>query len=264
MNDPLPGSEGGSSIRDDYERIFNERGDSYDRAMRLEPDARRAEFENVLGLLDLRDGEWLCDMPSGGGYVHQYLGGRRVNVISIETSRAFYDLCQRTPSIERHLCALDATPLEAGRVDAVMSLAGLHHLRDRPAVYREAHRILRPGGRIALADVRTGSTVDPFLNEFVHANCSMGHDGNFLDDSTSSELETAGFDVEVFEMRRFAWRFGSARAMAEYCRMLFGIDRCGVDTVLEAIEQMLGYREVKGTCEMNWELLFVLARKPLA
>ena len=232
--------------------------------MEQEPDVRRSEFENVRELLDLHDGEVLCDMPSGGGYVHRYLEGRRVDVISIETSRAFYDLCERTPSVERHLCSLDDTPLADDSVDAVMSLAGLHHLSDRPAVYREARRILRPGGRIVLADVAKGSAVDGFLNDFVHEHNSMGHEGDFLDDTTRLELEDAGFEVTVVETRQYTWHFSSARAMAEYCRMLFGVDKCSANAVRQGIDKHLGYRETSTACELNWALAFFLARKPAA
>jgi len=244
----------------DYRNIFDERGRAYDAAMRSVPGARRHEFANTLAFLDLRPGETLCDMPSGGGYVHAFLP-EGVDLVSIETSRVFYEQCgERSPG-RRHLSALDSLPLSDASVDAVMSLAGLHHLDDRTGPFREAFRILRPGGRACFADAQAGSPVAHFLNGFVHEHSSMGHTGRFLDDAARRELEAVGFRMAAVEARKYAWEFPDAASMVDYCRDLFGIDRADADDIHDGITRILGVEERAG-CHMSWELLFLLAVKP--
>lgn len=250
-----------ANLREEYGSIFDQRGLDYHKAMSELPDARREEFGAMLEIARPRSGETLCDLPSGGGYIPRYLGGKNVDVVSVETSQVFYELCKSHTLGRVVHCSLDELALETASVDVAMSLAGLHHIEDQRPIYRELHRVLRPGGRLALGDVREGSTVDRFLNEFVHEHSQLGHVGHFFNEQKSAEVEEMGFHVLRCETRSYLWHFPDRERMASYCQLLFGIDLICPEEVARGIEKILGFEEDQHGCHLRWELMFIEAER---
>ncbi len=244
-----------------YADIFNKRGAAYHTAMRSYPNARDAEFKSIEKLLEPSPGQVIVDMPSGGGYLRRYLGANSVQLIAVETTEAFYSQCIEDSHTLKRLCDLDNTELTAESVDSVASMAGLHHVEDRSAVFQEIYRILKPGGRLCVADVNKGSVIDDFLNTFVDQNNTMGHKGFFIDADFRSRLNEAQFDIEFDETIRYFWKFRDVDQMIDYCTLMFGLDKANFPKVLNGIETYQGYDDSGTACKMNWELQFICCTK---
>ncbi len=249
-----PGSIGQHA---DYKAIFNQRGDSYHKAMAEFPEARDQEFINIIRLAAPQQGRVICDAPSGGGYLQRYLPCDDYEVIALETSKAFYQYCKSNGKCRAVLTELDNIDLPDASVDCVISLAGLHHLPDRPAFFREASRILKTGGSCCVADVKAGTRTADFLNVFVDRWNSMGHKGDFFDSDAPKELESAGFKVVDHDLKNYHWHFQRIEDMCRYVTLLFGLDLAQPGDVLKGIENHLGYQVAGGACRMNWSLLFM-------
>lgn len=245
-----------------YTDIFNRRGYLYHRAMAAYPDARAEEFIALLELVRINDGDIICDAPSGGGYLGRF-ADKQVKIIHVETSAEFFTLCRPQHNDEKILCAgLEQLPLPDNSLNAVLSLAGLHHMTEVERFYREAHRLLKPGGALCVADVAAGSRPARFLNEFLDQHCLTGHKGAFLDkDATVRQLESAGFTVEYADTRAYHWRFPSREAMIAFMKDLFGMEHADESTVLRGVEEVLGYENAAGDYCVPWELLFFRAVK---
>ncbi len=241
----------------DYQTIFNLRGNSYHQAMAEYPEARDEEFFNIIRLADLQQGQTVCDAPSGGGYLQRYLPCETFEVIALETSKAFHQHCKANGKCHAILTELDNIDLPDASADCVISLAGLHHLPDRPAFFRETYRILKSGGSCCVADVTTNNQVAEFLNGFVDQFNSMGHQGNFFDSDAPTELESTGFRVVDHYLKSYHWNFQNVEDMCRYVTLLFGLDLAKPEDVLKGIERHLGFQIVNGVCQMNWALLFM-------
>lgn len=246
-----------------YSDIFNQRGQFYHQAMVKYPLARRAEFEMVLTWLRLVPGLILCDAPSGGGYLRNFVTVPDIKIYSVETSQVFAREIEDGLNNQNLFChSISDLPLASNSIDRVLSLAGLHHVDPQIDFYQEAYRILSPGSSLLVADVRTGSGVDQFLNCFVDQHSTMGHTGRFLGEHTLSELESCGFQIAAAQPESYVWILPNPEALAHYCQLLFGIDRADSETILDGIQTCLGYQMTDVGCQMNWELFFVQAIKP--
>lgn len=233
-----------------YEDIFRERGGAYHRAMSLWPEARREEFRIPLAAAAPAPGETVVDVPAGGGYLRRYLPAG-CTWHGHEPCASFGD---EPGGADRGLLPL---PWPAGFADAALSVAGVHHLADKRPLFREIHRVLRPGGRFVLADAHRESRVARFLDEFVGAHNSTGHAGDYLGDHTAGELAECGFTVRGAARERYGWWFADRLGMGAFCRLLFDIRGIGDAEVADAVEEYLGISRRAGELGMNWELLVV-------
>lgn len=241
---------------DTYAQIFEKRAGEYHHAMRTSPRARDSEFHAVLEpLRDLSVGV-VCDMPSGGGYLADYLWPG-MSYIAVDPATGFF--VQWPEHLDRVVAEITNVPLPDGSIDYVASLAGLHHEPSLPNVFAEMRRLLRPGGRVVIADVAIDTAPARFLNGFVNEHCPLGHEGRFLDGNTLPALEQAGFRLVSDDLLELPWSFESLDEAGEFCRHLFGVTDLDSAQTVDALDREIGFEDRDGRPHLRWRLRRIVA-----
>jgi ubiquinone/menaquinone biosynthesis C-methylase UbiE len=105
---------------------------------------------------------------------------------------------------------IEDVPLRDDSVDVIISNCVINLSADKPSVFREAARVLRPGGRFAVTDI----VADPDMDEETRRDMAQWTGciaGALTEDEFRRELEAAGFgDIEVRETHRVHDQAGSA------------------------------------------------------
>jgi len=167
---------------------------------------------NPTALIDLKEGETVLDLGSGGG-IDVLLSARRVGptgfAYGVDMTDEMLALAQKNKAeagatnVAFLKGCIEDIPLPANSVDVVISNCVINLAADKSLVLNDAFRVLKPGGRFAVADVVSEGPIPDTLRKNMEAwvGCIAGA----LDiDTYTTLLQGAGFeDIGIEVTRRY-------------------------------------------------------------
>ena len=159
---------------------------------------------NPVALASLEPGETVVDLGAGGGF-DCFLAAKQVGesgkVIGVDMTPDMLTTARMnaekmgTTNVEFRLGEIEHLPVADNSVDIIMSNCVINLSPDKLSVYRDAFRVLKPGGRLAIADiVATAPLPEKVQKDMALVSACIG--GAATIDDTKEMLREAGF-VEI-------------------------------------------------------------------
>ncbi len=163
---------------------------------------------NPTATAHLRSGEVVVDLGSGGGldvFLAAKMVGPEGRAIGIDMTPAMIERARSNAltggytNVQFHQSTIDSIPLPDASVDCVISNCVLNLAPDKPAVFREIARILKPGGRLAVSDIALKGELPEAIAQSMAAYVGCIAGAISMDDYRAGLL-AAGFEhVEIVD-----------------------------------------------------------------
>ena len=160
--------------------------------------------DNPTGFANIRPGDVVVDFGCGGGIdviLAAHKVGERGKVIGTDfapqmierAGQAVAEAGLKDRKIEFRVADMGKTNLPDGFADVVISNCVINLCPDKDAVFKEAFRLLRPGGRVAISDIVLTEGISPELRIRFQSTWSGCLGGAIREKEYLKKMKAAGF-----------------------------------------------------------------------
>ena len=163
---------------------------------------------NPTATAHLRPGEVVVDLGSGGGldvFLAAKMVGPEGRAIGIDMTPAMIERGRTNAkaggytNVEFYQSTIDNIPLPDASVDCIISNCVLNLAPDKPAVFREIARILKPGGRLAVSDIALKGDLPEAIAKSMAAYVGCIGGAIRMEDYRAGLLASGFADVEIVD-----------------------------------------------------------------
>lgn len=200
---------------------------------------------NPRAIASLREGEAVIDLGSGGGF-DCFLAapevGDKGRIIGIDMTPDMLSKARNNAdrgnygNVEFRLGEIEHLPVADATADVIISNCVINLSPDKPQVFREAFRVLKPGGRLAISDVVATAELPEEMkaDTILHSGCMAG--AAMIDDLEAMILAAGFADIRIApkdESREFIRDWAPGRGVEDYV----------VSATIEAVKPALSTSE---------------------
>jgi len=167
---------------------------------------------NPIALASLKQGETVLDLGSGAGF-DCFLAANKVGpggkVIGVDMTAEMVEKAKENArkghyaNVEFRLGEIESLPVEDNSVDVVISNCVINLVPDKSTAFKEAYRVLKPGGRLMVSDVVLLKSLPKSIQNSVEAYIGC-LSGAMIKDDYLKVISKAGFkNVKILEENAF-------------------------------------------------------------
>lgn len=161
---------------------------------------------NPQAIAALNPGETVLDLGSGAGF-DSFLAARAVGptgrVIGVDMTPEMVSKARKNQAnggyenVEFRLGEIESLPVADSTVDVIISNCVINLSPDKPRVFREAFRVLKPGGRVAVSDIVAIAPIPEELRKDweLYTGCVAG--ASLVDDLKAMLKETGFTNIRI-------------------------------------------------------------------
>jgi SAM-dependent methyltransferase len=167
---------------------------------------------NPVALASLREGETVLDLGSGGGldcFLAANKVGKNGKIIGVDMTPEMIDKARKNArkgkyaNVEFRLGEIENLPAADNSVDAVISNCVINLSPEKKRVFREAFRVLKPGGRLMISDMVLLKELPDFIKNSVEAYVGC-ISGAIMKEEYIETIKAAGFQkVKIIDETSF-------------------------------------------------------------
>ncbi len=161
---------------------------------------------NPQAIANLKHGEVVLDLGSGAGF-DAFLAAKQVGesgrVIGVDMTPSMVTMARQNAAkakytnVEFRLGEIERLPVADAMVNVIISNCVINLSPDKPAVFHEAFRVLKPGGRLAISDIVTRAPMPKAISGDMTLLCGCVAGASSVKE-VSEMLDAAGFvDVRI-------------------------------------------------------------------
>lgn len=239
--------------------FLGERAKLYTEILNEFPFVRAEEVRINLSYLKPQEGEKILEIGSGSGLYTRPIAesiGDQGEMIATDPSADQLENVRSFNLANTRIIAQGADTLledhslscESASVDAIWSLGAFHHCQNKSKAFENFFHLLKPGGRVLICDVFSGSSLADYFDVEVARFSMNGHEVAFLTQNFASSLcYLFGFSEPKFHELDYSWHFKTQEELGMFMYKLHGMSKTTPEACLQKVlEFMQVTRDAEG------------------
>jgi arsenite methyltransferase len=202
---------------------------------------------NPSAIASLEPGETVLDLGSGAGF-DAFLVARKVGpsgkVIGVDMTPEMLAKARANAksggydNVEFRKGEIEDLPVDSSTIDIIISNCVINLSPDKPRVFSEAFRVLKPGGRIAVSDIVLTAPLPEYIRDSIAAYTACVA-GASIKEEYLDAVRSAGFtDIKVIDVKYFDVDFVELLPEIEQQAKSLGLDHQNLVKIADSILSM--------------------------